>query len=130
MEDTSVNRQYLRKVRLTFSVIFFLFMGVRAIFAPFIPLYLEERGLSADLIGLVSGINSFAIIISQPAWGLLADKIHSTSKPLVICLIGQALFAAGLVGGVEFLNVSIGKSHVAMPVLAATMTERLRPRFP
>lgn len=108
MDDTSVKSQYLRKVRLTFSVIFFLFMGVRAIFAPFIPLYLEERGLSADLIGLVSGINSFAIIISQPAWGILADRIHSTRKTLVICLIGQAVFAAGLLLADHFFLIAVG----------------------
>lgn len=98
----------LRKTKITFSIIYFLFMGVRAIFSPFVTIFLQERGLSAELIGLVSGINSFAIIVSQPLWGAFADKIRSTKKTLVLCIVGQALFALCLMFTTDFFMISIG----------------------
>ena len=108
MDHSIERKQNLRKVKITFSIIYFFFMGVRAIFSPFVSIYLEERGLSADLIGIVSGINSFAIILSQPIWGIIADKIHSTKKTLVICLIGQAVFAIGLLLANDFVMIAAG----------------------
>ena len=83
-------------------------MGVRAIFSPFVTIYLQEKGLSAELIGVVSGINSFAIIVSQPLWGTLADKLRSTRNTLVICLLGQALFAVGLIFANDFMMIAVG----------------------
>lgn len=110
MDALAQRQTNLKRVKITFSIIFFLFMGVRAIFTPFVTIYLEERGLSADLIGLVSGINSFAIILSQPVWGVLADKIRSTKKTLVICIVGQALFALALIFTTDFFMIAIGFS--------------------
>lgn len=108
MESLALKHANLKRVKLTFSIIYFLFMGIRAIFSPFVTIYLEERGLSANLIGLVSGINSFAIILSQPIWGVLADKIRSTKKTLVICIVGQALFALALIFTTDFFMIAIG----------------------
>lgn len=108
MTMTVEQQKQLRRVKIIFSVLYFFFMGVRAIFSPFVTIYLQERGLSAELIGVVSGINSFAIIVSQPLWGALADRIQSTRKTLVICLIGQAVFALGLLFASDFMTIAVG----------------------
>lgn len=108
MISSTKQQSNLRMVKLVFSVLYFFFMGVRAIFSPFVTIYLQERGLSAELIGIVTGINSFAIIVSQPLWGALADKLQSTRKTLVICLIGQALFAIGLMFTNDFMMIAVG----------------------
>ena len=69
----------LRRVKIVFAALYFFFMLARAVFGPFITLYLEEKGLSPEQIGLITGINSFIIIISQPVWGIVADRIRSVS---------------------------------------------------
>lgn len=71
-------------------------MLARAVFGPFITVYLEEKGLSAEQIGLITGINSFVIILSQPLWGIVSDRIRSTKKTLVLCVFFQAVFAMSL----------------------------------
>lgn len=108
VETMALNQSRLKKTKITFSIIYFLFMGVRAIFSPFVTLYLQERGLSAELIGVVSGINSLAIILSQPIWGAVADKIRSTKKTLVVCIVGQALFALSLIFANDLFMVAAG----------------------
>ncbi len=62
----TMDRARLRRVKLVFSGIYFFFMLARAVFGPFITVYLEEKGLSAEQIGVITGINSFVIILSQP----------------------------------------------------------------
>ena len=86
----------LKTIKITFAVIYFLFMLARAVFGPFITLYLQEKGLSPEQIGLVTGINSLAIIVTQPLWGILSDKIRSIKKTLILCLVCQAVFAVSL----------------------------------
>lgn len=91
-----IDRARLRRVKLIFAGIYFFFMLARAVFGPFITVYLEEKGLSAEQIGLITGINSFVIILSQPLWGIVSDKIRSTRKTLVLCVFFQAVFAMSL----------------------------------
>ncbi len=97
----------LKQVKIAFAVIYFFFMLARAVFGPFITLYLQEKGLSAEEIGLITGINSFVIIVSQPLWGIIADKIHSMKKTLIICLVCQAIFALSLMLANEVFLIAI-----------------------
>lgn len=79
-----------------FAALYFFFMLVRAVFGPFITLYLEEKGLSAEQIGIITGMNSFILIVSQPIWGIVSDKMGSTKKTLMLCTVSQAVFALSL----------------------------------
>lgn len=92
----TMDRARLRRVKLVFSGIYFFFMLARAVFGPFITVYLEEKGLSAEQIGVITGINSFVIILSQPLWGIVSDRMRSTRKTLVLCVLFQAAFAMSL----------------------------------
>lgn len=97
----------LMRVKITFAVIYFLFMLARAVFGPFITVYLQEKGLSPEQIGVISGINSFAIILTQPFWGIVADRIQSRKKTLVICMISQAVFALSLLFANTYLLIAV-----------------------
>ncbi len=97
----------LKKVKITFAVIYFLFMLARAVFGPFITVYLQEKGLSAEQIGVITGINSFAIIVTQPLWGIVADRIQSRKKTLILCLICQAIFAVSLIFANTYLLLAV-----------------------
>ena len=100
----------LKTIKITFAVIYFLFMLARAVFGPFITLYLQEKGLSPEQIGLVTGINSLAIIVTQPLWGIISDKIRSIKKTLILCLVCQAVFAVSLLfaGNLFLIAVAFG----------------------
>ncbi|MDL2232972.1 MFS transporter [Ruminococcaceae bacterium OttesenSCG-928-L11] len=97
----------LKQVKITFAVIYFMFMSARAIFSPFITIYLGEKGLSAELIGRVTGINSLVIILSQPFWGIISDKLRSMKKTLVFCIVAQALFAISLIFASDVFLIAI-----------------------
>ena len=97
----------LRRVKIVFAALYFFFMLARAVFGPFITLYLEEKGLSPEQIGLITGINSFIIIISQPVWGIVADRIRSMKKTLILCMICQAVFALSLLFANEIFLIAI-----------------------
>lgn len=101
-----INTPQQRKILIYFSVLYFVNMASRALFNPFITVYLQEKGIGTQGIGTVMAFNSLVIILSQPFWGMLADRIQSIRKTLVICFIFQALltfsfnlvFSAILVG--------------------------------
>lgn len=95
------------KMLVYFSVLYFLNMSTRALFSPFITVYLQEKGLDAQNIGLITAINSFIIIASQPFWGMVADRTQSARKVLIACLIFQALVVFTFNLTVSFFMVTL-----------------------
>lgn len=81
----------VKKIKLYFAVIYFINMSARAIFGPFITVYLQEKGLSLQHIGIVTSLNAFVIILSQPFWGIIADRLQSIKKTMVVCFVFQGL---------------------------------------
>ena len=82
-------------------------MSARAVFNPFITVYLNEKGLDAQWIGIVMGINSFITILAQPVWGIVSDKLQSVKTALAICLLGQGFISLMLIGIEGFLLITI-----------------------
>ncbi|MGE7835043.1 MFS transporter [Viridibacillus arvi] len=70
----------------------FLFFGMLALFVPFLPVYLGERGLSPREIGLVVGTGGFVTIFTQPLWGFISDKTKTIRKILLLLLFLASLF--------------------------------------
>lgn len=85
-----INKQG-NKLQLYFSLLYFINMAARSLFSPFMTVYLQEKGLSTQHIGAVMAVNSLVIILSQPFWGMVADRIQSTRKTLVCCFVFQGL---------------------------------------
>lgn len=106
-ETAVIQPGQLRKVKITFAVIYFFFMLTRAVFGPFVSVYLQEKGLTEAQIGVITAVNSFAIIVTQPLWGLIADRIQSRKKTLIICMWCQAAFALLLVFVNTYLSLAV-----------------------
>lgn len=70
------------------KMLLFSFHGANTIIVSFLPLLLQQKGLSGTQIGLVLAIGPLASIISQPVWGYMSDKYQTVKKILIICLIG------------------------------------------
>ena len=64
------------KVIFIFVCIYLLFMTSRAIFNPYVTVYLQEKGFATEKIGLITGANSLVLIIAQPFWGIITDKLR------------------------------------------------------
>ena len=79
-----------RMVYAYFSILYFLNMSSRALFTPFFTVYLQEKGLDVSENGTVMSINSIIIILSQPFWGMIADRVGSSRKVLACCFLFQA----------------------------------------
>ncbi len=57
----------------------FLVMGAMTMIVPFLPLYLNELGMTdpEDVqlwAGFIFGINFLSAFVVSPVWGMLADK--------------------------------------------------------
>jgi len=65
--------------------------GTFAIVGAFMPLFMADRGLRADQIGLVLGGASLVRVFSGPAWGMLADRLGrrrsviATAAAIAVC---------------------------------------------
>ncbi|MBK3495090.1 MFS transporter [Viridibacillus sp. YIM B01967] len=85
----------------------FLFFGMLALFIPFLPVYLAERGLSPSEIGLVVGTGGFVTIITQPLWGFISDKTKTIRKILLLLLVVASLFGYFLFSVNDFVLLVI-----------------------
>jgi PPP family 3-phenylpropionic acid transporter len=76
--------------------LFVVFGFVVAAFFPFLAIYLQGRGLSADQIGIVIAVMAFARIVANPLWGHYADTRIGRLLALQIGTIGAAIAAASM----------------------------------
>jgi PPP family 3-phenylpropionic acid transporter len=107
------------------------FAGTGAL-APYFPLYLEHRGLSAAQIGIVMAVAQGMRIFGPTAWGWLADHttervriLRFTSVAAAICFL-PVLFP----GGFGYLLLTMFSVHFFMtgqvPIAEAMAATRLR----
>jgi MFS family permease len=96
-----------KKTKISFALIYFLFMSARAIFNPFVTVYLQEKGLPVQSIGFIVAANSLIIIVAQPFWGLISDKLQSVKQALIICLVSQGLISLLLIKSEGFFLISV-----------------------
>ncbi|MDC3416915.1 MFS transporter [Aquibacillus salsiterrae] len=76
------------------KMLLFSFHGANTIIVSFLPLLLQNRGLTGTEIGWVLAIGPLASIISQPTWGYMSDKYQTVKKILIICVIGLLITSA------------------------------------
>lgn len=96
-----------RDVRILFAV-----GGVAAsTILSFFALWLAERGLRADRIGIVLALASLAGVVTSPLWGHVADTRLGPARTLQISSIATAAAALGL--------LLAGRSFWAIAVVAA-----------
>lgn len=91
--EKQVSNGRLRQVRVTFMLIYLLYMSARSLFNPYVTLFLHEKGFDAGVIGNITAANSFVLIFAQPFWGLISDAMRSVKKTIIICMVLQAAVA-------------------------------------
>lgn len=80
------------KVQVLLKGFNFLFFGLLALFVPFLPVYLGEKGLTASEIGLIIGTGGFVTLIAQPLWGFISDKTKTIRKVMLILVSLTTIF--------------------------------------
>jgi len=81
---------------------------------PFSSLYLEQRlGFSPSQVGLVLAMVPLAGMVTQPFWGLLADRTGSRKGVLALLAVGAAVGALVLSDLREFPQVLVGVAAFA-----------------
>ena len=90
--------------------LFALIGAAGAIFIPFFAVLLRTRGLTADKIGLVLAIASFAGVVAAPVWSHVADGRLGTIRTLRASFVATTALALAL--------MPTGGSLVAIAVIA------------
>jgi MFS family permease len=96
--------------------LFVTFGFVVAAFFPFLAIYLQDHGLSADQIGIVIAVMAFARIVTNPFWGHYADTRMGRLTALQLGTAGTAIGAV-----VMSLAHGLPSITIAAVVIAAFM---------
>ena len=91
--------------------LFILFGAVIAAFIPFYTLFLRERGLTLEEIGLAIAVMALARIVMNPVWGHLADTRYGRRSILQVGTVLAAVAALALFGA--------GRNEVALLATSA-----------
>ena len=123
-----------REVRTAVSIqmLFVLFGVVVACFFPFFALFLQDRGLSEQQIGLVVSVMAFARVICNPVLGHLADTRFGRRRVLQVGVLGGGtmalaffLFGHGVLAIVILAAVFAGLGSAVGPSIDAIALDHL-----
>ncbi|KAJ8028155.1 Major facilitator superfamily domain-containing protein 6 [Holothuria leucospilota] len=109
----------INKTLLPLKTVYFLYMGSMVSFLPFVPVYMEQLGLSGFQIGIISAVRPLGTMLACPFWGTIADKfsIHRS-----VVLLG--LFIGSTATGATYFT-----PPVANATRNSTMDRPTRPPF-
>ena len=74
---------------------------------PYLTIHMTDIGISIDHIALIYAILPFTIFVAPPAVGLLADKLGSFTRVLLVTLLGTGIFHTLLL----FIPTSLSVGH-------------------
>jgi PPP family 3-phenylpropionic acid transporter len=90
-----------------FVLLYAVLYGAFGAASPFLPAYVEERGIPAELIGVVFGAGTAIRLIAAPLAGRIADRTHALRLVLALCAIGTALAATGYLAANSFWTLLV-----------------------
>ena len=70
----------------TLSFMEFIGYGTSIAALGYLTVFLQEVGLDAAQVGMVTAINSVVGMVASPFWGIVSDKMQSMRKTLLICM--------------------------------------------
>jgi PPP family 3-phenylpropionic acid transporter len=76
-----------------FVVLYAILYAGFGVASPFLPPFLESRGLAADQIGFVLATGTAARLLAGPIAGRIADRWHALRTTFAVCTICAATFA-------------------------------------
>jgi PPP family 3-phenylpropionic acid transporter len=106
-----------------FALIYFLLYVGLGTYVPWMPPFLESRGMSAAAIGMALASVQLARAVLPPAWGFLADRLHLRRGLFIASTLAAAasLLSLTLPGGASSLTARLALYGAvvvpAMPLL-------------
>jgi PPP family 3-phenylpropionic acid transporter len=85
-----------------FLLLFALLYAGFGVASPFMPAFMESKGISAEQIGLVFGLATAIRLISAPMAGRIADRTHALRAALAVSTTATALTALGYLPATGF----------------------------
>lgn len=85
----------------------FLFFGMLAMFIPFLPVFLQSKGLNTSEVGLVIALGGVITVISQPLWGMISDRFKTIRKVVLLLVALTAIFGYVLYQADSFILLVI-----------------------
>ena len=79
-----------KRIQAQLSVTELIYNGCFAA-ANFLSVFLESIGITAGQMGLITAFVNGIGIVSQPAWGIVSDRIQSVKKCFMLCMAGVAV---------------------------------------
>ncbi|MFG1377398.1 MFS transporter [Xanthobacter autotrophicus] len=90
---------------------FFLAMGIQV---PYLPLWLQDRGLGPEAIGVALAVPMLARLVSTPLLGVLSDRF-GRPRAMLVALALAALCGMAMLGlSVDFLAILVTLAFTAL----------------
>ncbi|WP_445492540.1 MFS transporter [Niallia sp. 03133] len=74
----------------------FFFWASNCIILSYLPLYFHENGLNTKEIGFVLAIGPLVSIFAQPFWGIVADRINSIRRTILLLASCSTVLCIGV----------------------------------
>ena len=98
----------------SFTVLFALLYGAFGAASPFLPAFIEERGIPPELIGVLFGAGTAIRLVSAPVAGRIADRTRALRLTLAMCAVGTALAVTSYLPATSFwLLLLVSLLHAA-----------------
>jgi PPP family 3-phenylpropionic acid transporter len=119
-----------------FILVYMLLYGAFGAASPYLPAFIEERGIPPELIGVLFGAGTAIRLISAPIAGRIADRTHALRLTFAAYATATALAATGYLAAGSFwplLAVSLLHAFALAPTtnladaLALVASRRARP---
>jgi PPP family 3-phenylpropionic acid transporter len=85
-----------RRQLLSLAAYYLLSFGALGGFFPFVPIYLTNRGLSAQQVSWVMALVPLTSLLAPALWGLFADALRARTAVLRVATLGAAIGVATL----------------------------------
>ncbi|GIQ69943.1 MFS transporter [Xylanibacillus composti] len=89
------------------SVFIYLLFSTFSVIVFFLPLSLQDRGLSSGAVGTIIATGALIGIFAQPFWGYVSDKRKTVKKVLLVLLFANLFLSIGLFSVQTFLLILI-----------------------
>lgn len=95
----------LRKALWAARLYYFAYFGALGAVVPFFNVFLQQQGMSGPQIGLISSFPPLVSMISNPFWGLVADRWQLHRRVLVTCALMAGLTSFGFIFVNRFFSI-------------------------
>ncbi len=96
-----------RSTRYSLYLMYLMIYGATACFYPFLPHYLQSRGLNYVEIGFCFSLTSIVSIVSQPLWGYVADRWQGKRRTLFFLMVMCGLSILPFIFADRFVGIAL-----------------------